>query len=136
VYTTHGNGSIEAYLIEARSIAGVSGSPVFVNVPETLPIGFIPDPRFKGDPEDINWLRYDFLGLVHGHFDLATLNEDSVIDDSSEAKGINSGIGVVVPALKVMETLYQPELKAFRVQKAAEASSTSSTQASDKQTNH
>jgi hypothetical protein len=108
-------GDIEAHLIEARSIAGLSGSPVFVNVPETLPIGsFIPDPRYKVDPEDINWMRYNFLGLMHGHFDLVSMTEDSAANDADQSRGINTGIGVVVPARKVLETLYQSGLKEWR----------------------
>jgi hypothetical protein len=45
---------------------------VFVNGPENPDIvgHMIVDPRLRGDPEDINWLRYHFLGLVSGHFDL------------------------------------------------------------------
>jgi hypothetical protein len=110
-------GYIDAYLIEARSISGLSGSPVFVNVPHTLPIAFIPDPRYQpADPEEVHWARYHFLGLMHGHFDLEKMTEDSVVDDADESRGINSGIGLVVPASKVIETLYQPELKALRAE--------------------
>jgi hypothetical protein len=108
-------GYIDAFLIEARSISGLSGSPVFVNVPQTMPIGFfIHDPRFQRDPEEVLWARYHFLGLVHGHFDLEKMTEDSVTDAADESKGINSGIGVVVPATKIIETLYQSELKELR----------------------
>jgi hypothetical protein len=107
-------GYIDAFLIEARSISGLSGSPVFVNVPETPPAGIMLDPRFLTDSEEVQWARYHFLGLMHGHFDLEKMAEDSVTDDTDESKGINSGIGVVVPASKVIETLYQPELKEMR----------------------
>jgi hypothetical protein len=107
-------GYVDAYLIEARSISGLSGSPVFANVDAQPSFQFIPDPRFQPDPESVNWPRYHFLGLMHGHFDLENLTEDSVVDDASQSRGINSGIGVVIPASKILETLYQPELKAMR----------------------
>lgn len=113
-------GYIDAYLIEARSIAGLSGSPVFVNSSQEFPANFIPDPRFKVDPDEVNWTRYHFLGLIHGHFDLKNLTEDSVVEDAAGGRGINSGIGLVIPASKVLETLYQPELKKLR-EKAAKA---------------
>jgi hypothetical protein len=112
VYTKYA-GYIDAYLIEARSIAGLSGSPVFVNTPEPqVPAGFVLDP--KTNPDDISWPNYHFLGLMHGHFDLQNLTEDSVIEDASQGRGINSGMGLVIPASKIIETLFQPELKEMR----------------------
>jgi hypothetical protein len=108
-------GYIDAYLIEARSISGLNGSPVFVNVPESENlVGYLRDPRFRGDPEAINWQRYHFLGLISAHFDLERLNEDTVVEDADKSRGINAGIGIVVPATKVIETLYQPEFKKLR----------------------
>jgi hypothetical protein len=49
------------------------------------------------------------LGIIHGHFDVR--NEDVIADDIAEGLGaINTGIGVVVPVEKIMETICQPEL--------------------------
>ena len=49
------------------------------------------------------------LGIIHGHFDVG--NEDVIADDIAEGLGaINTGIGVVVPVEKIMETICQPEL--------------------------
>lgn len=46
------------------------------------------------------------MGLVHGHFDIRNLNEDTVVEDEREAtRGINTGIGVVIPIDKVIETI-------------------------------
>jgi hypothetical protein len=71
-------------------------------------------PRYKPpDPnENLNWFQYRFLGLIHGHFDIPNLIEDSVVevDDASKETGINTGIGLVIPAEKIIETLYQPNL--------------------------
>jgi hypothetical protein len=129
-------GFMDAYLVEVRSIAGLSGSPVFLNV-QALSSDHRDHPDdmyklevkeksglrygrnrtefetkrrgFKRDPEDLNWFRYRFLGLVHGHFDVENTSEDMVIDDL-DGSGINAGIGVVVPASKILETLYQSDL--------------------------
>lgn len=111
IKTRHGGGFIDGYLVEMRSIAGLSGSPVFVDRPEVPPFGFMPDPRFRPDPERVNWYRYHFLGLIHGHFDVPNPIEDMFSEeDSSQSIGVNTGMGVVVPAKMVMETLYQQDL--------------------------
>jgi hypothetical protein len=72
------SGLMKAYLVEMRSIAGLSGSPVFVDLPSAQPMavsaGFLHDTRIKPpDPEQINWFQYRFLGLIHGHFDIPNL---------------------------------------------------------------
>jgi hypothetical protein len=121
-------GDVSAYLVEMRSIAGLSGSPVFVNYhtnadPIALRAYSESDPRpTMPDPEEIDWFRYRFLGLIHGHFDIQNLAEDTVMDDADVATGgggINTGIGVVIPGEKVIETLYQPELHEERRQLVA-----------------
>jgi hypothetical protein len=109
IRTKHG-GFIDGYLIEMRSIAGLSGSPVFVDRPEVPPMGFMPDPSFRPDPEKVNWFRYHFLGLIHGHFDVPSPLEDIANEDDTPAIGINTGMGVVIPASMVLETLYQQDL--------------------------
>jgi hypothetical protein len=86
-------GFMDAYLIETRSIAGLSGSPVFVDEPPNpAPPGQLPlnlmsmmivDPRFHTDPEAVQWYKYHLLGLIHGHFDIADLDIDSVVDDAT-----------------------------------------------------
>jgi hypothetical protein len=99
VHTEH-CGYTDAYLVEARSIAGLSGSPVFIH----WPLPFQPGAS-----------QFRFLGLMHGHFDIANLNEDTVVDSESQVSGgINTGIGVVIPVEKILETLDQPELVELR----------------------
>lgn len=114
-------GLMEALLVEMRSIAGLSGSPVFVNLPSAVaPFvaagGMVPDIRYQSDYEEVHWFQFHFLGLIHGHFDIPDLIEDSVVDDgdAEQRTGINTGIGIVIPAKKITETLYQPELVAER----------------------
>jgi hypothetical protein len=124
VFTTYA-GYIDAYLAEVRSIAGLSGSPVFVNIPERRAASdFGPTIGPDGKPTEIVsaenrsndvWFKYNFLGLVHGHFDVPNLREDAVVDDGSPGS-VNTGIGIVVPASKIYETLYDPELVAERLE--------------------
>ncbi len=109
VYTKY-CGYTDAYLIEARSISGLSGSPVFVNVP---PFHITND----GAIEATRGSRLYFLGLMHGHFDVQNLNEDMVADSDDDAsKGINTGIGVVIPVEKIIETLEGDEMSEQRKQ--------------------
>lgn len=86
-------GDIDAYLIEARSIGGLSGSPVFLN------LGIA---RFlEGQVKHSNsGPVYYLLGLIHGHFDVNQSEFSNVLESDSETKSIekiNSGIAIVVP---------------------------------------
>ena len=48
---------------------------------------------------------------MHGHFDIKNLNEDIVVEHLGDVtRGINTGIGVVIPVEKILETIDQPEL--------------------------
>jgi hypothetical protein len=111
IYTKYA-GYIGAHLIEARSIGGLSGSPVWVHVlPEGGNSRLL---ELKGTKD-----RIFLLGLMHGHFDVKNLAEDAVADDAMEdammgTAGINTGIGIVVPAQKILETINHPDLKAMR----------------------
>jgi hypothetical protein len=101
-------GPMNAYLIEARSIAGLSGSPVFA----------FPDPsvvlatglaKRRIDPQGSC-----LLGLVHGHFDVRNMNEDVVADEDALGRGVHTGVGVVIPAQKIIETIEHPTLVSMR----------------------
>jgi hypothetical protein len=101
-------GYTQAHLVEARSISGLSGSPVFIHVPIF-------------DPRPGTFTQFFLLGLMHGHFDVASINEDTVVGSEAEGKrGINTGIGVVIPVEKILETIYQPELVQLRKKQALE----------------
>jgi len=92
-------GLIDAYLIEARSIGGLSGSPAFVR--ETVPAGIG---------------GFYLLGLMHGHWDIPPEARDGQVPQGDEeAQGkVNMGIAVVVPASKILEVLNQPSLVEIR----------------------
>ncbi|MQY67535.1 MAG: hypothetical protein GH159_04405 [Dehalococcoidia bacterium] len=90
-------GMIEAYLIEARSIGGLSGSPVFV----------YKIAKGRG--------KLYLMGLMHGHWDIPPENKnDSVITDSFGS--VNMGIAIVIPAKKILEVLNHPKLVERRLE--------------------
>lgn len=96
-------GPMEAYLVEARSIGGLSGSPVFVH----LGIARSIDGQVKfaqGGP------IFFLLGLMHGHWDVTELDVDDAMLDEPSRRNINMGIGIVVPAWKISDVLDQPHL--------------------------
>lgn len=99
-------GMMDAYLIESRSIGGLSGSPVFVSTIER------------------NRLVFYLLGLIHGHWDVKSEslvdieNQDSNPDAKIKA-GVNAGIAIVTPAFKILQVLHADEMANDR--KAVEA---------------
>jgi hypothetical protein len=105
--STKNHGNIRAYLAEARSIGGLSGSPVFVHMRE------------------YSFQHFEFLGMVQGHFDeeyrsttedgTLSQGDDIAIRTASEAK-INMGIALVIPADDITELLNHPEFLAYRKQ--------------------
>lgn len=100
-------GSAEVYLAEGRSIGGLSGSPVFVRNTMALP----PKRNEKGELLQLFGLGgFHFLGLMHGHWDV----EDVGFKQSEQAEAVNMGISAVVPAKKILEVLYHPELIEMR----------------------
>jgi Trypsin-like peptidase domain len=101
---TKKQGYIEAYLIEARSIAGLSGSPVFIHFP---PYRHVKNALIKASVS-IPML----LGVMHGHFDTDPSALDVVIEDRASRIGVHTGIGVVTPVSKVLETLAALDLAA------------------------
>jgi hypothetical protein len=111
-------GFADVFLVEARSIGGLSGSPVFVR--HTLGVNV----RREGDGSDdllfANGPGITLLGLMHGHWDIreSEMNKPSIIHDRQH--GVNLGIGIVVPAIKIYETLYAPNLIAMRKEQEKE----------------
>jgi len=91
-------GRVHAYLVEIHSIAGLSGSPVFAQMP-ALRI------RPGGHSRVPKRATY-FLGVLQGRF---VLDEpvDSVSVSEDTPRENNSGIGVVIPAERVIELLNQ-----------------------------
>ena len=100
-----GFGEIDAYLAEGRSIGGLSGSPVFVRNTVNMPVM-----TAKREPEIISGLGpLHFLGLMHGHWETPI-----GFNSAEQVEAVNMGISIVVPAKKILEVLYHPELVAMR----------------------
>jgi hypothetical protein len=101
-------GYADVYLIEARSIGGLSGSPVFVRPTIHLPVrdattGMEQHGFFVGHGATL-------LGLMQGHWDIeeSEINSPRVVHNSK--RGVNMGFAIVVPAIKIMETINRSEL--------------------------
>jgi hypothetical protein len=106
-------GYADVYLIEARSLGGLSGSPVFVR------------PTICTAIPDNQWgLKHNFsyghgatlLGLMHGHWDVKESEMNKAFFTHDRKHGVNYGIAIVVPAYKIVETLNRPELIELRAQ--------------------
>lgn len=104
-------GFADAYLIEARSIGGMSGSPVFIR--KTVSLKGLD--KFNREV-DLSGVSSDFrlLGVLHGHWDIqeSEINKPTFTHDRQH--GVNLGIAVVVPAHKILETINHPDLIAAR----------------------
>jgi len=101
-------GKLRGYLAEARSVGGLSGSPVYV---------YLGAFRTYDKPHDSSFTSRGFymLGLVHGHFDVENVL-DAVADspDSVPSKSINMGIAIIVPSDDILSVLDRPEFIASR----------------------
>ena len=116
-------GPMEAYLIEARSIAGVSGSPVFARETQLVNLG----EGLSGPGPLLGLGGFYLLGLMHGHWDLPLggISDDVALDMSGQSS-VNIGIAIVVPAGKILEVLNHPELVELRERQEQEDAEKSS----------
>jgi len=106
-------GFINVYLVEARSIGGVSGSPVFVR--ETIVVEA--DPGDGGKKFEFAGVgNFHLLGLMHGHWDIRESEMNSPIVENDRRHGVNMGIGIVVPASKILETINSEAMMELRKQ--------------------
>jgi len=94
---------IEAYLTEGEPLDGASGSPVFVR--RSFELG---KQKLESRVYGSVWL----LGLQHGAW-FAKPGEDYQIPAQGMVK-VPRGINVVVPSMKINDTLNQPRLKVKR----------------------
>lgn len=91
---------MEGYLIEARSIGGLSGSPVFTNL--GIQRAFSSNAKPTGHPVSL-------LGLIYGHFDSFAYKLDESADLEEDKISVNTGIAIVTPISKLLELL--PHMK-------------------------
>ncbi len=118
----------DAYLIEARSIGGLSGSPVFVHLP-------IWRHMKDGSVVQLKGMSWYLMGMLLGH-DLIANPEDALAirseaapeesedeeDRLSRLVPLNTGIGIVLPIQYVIEAIEQPEIVEKRMSKLKNAS--------------
>lgn len=112
-------GPLEAYLVEARSIGGLSGSPVFVN----LGLWRMVDGQLMKTERGGEVLF--LLGMMHGHYQVkapakAPQPDEALMDDLSD-EAINMGIAIVVPADRIAANINQPKLIEERTKRDREA---------------
>jgi hypothetical protein len=118
---------IEAYLVESRSIGGLSGSPVFIRETVTTNAGWKFPPGFDltavfPTPESTEVQRIQlsgvgriyFLGSMIGHWDAPTGF------NLPDKEAVNMGISPVVPAHKIKEIIAQPKLQEVMQQMTTE----------------
>lgn len=101
-------GHMDAYLIEARSMGGISGSPIWIQLAPARTIAN--QIKFSSGIPHVQ-----FLGMVSGHY-LIESREDAVPEDGKQSLtgSMNTGLAVVVPVEKIIETIMQPKLVAER----------------------
>jgi hypothetical protein len=111
---------VEGYLVETQALEGLSGSPAFVRPTvdvDVSPRGVWLDPRSTDVSE---WravapvARVFLLGLWSGSWD-APPDEVVSVQTGKDAR-VSLGVGVVVAASKIKETLDTPELIEARTQ--------------------
>jgi hypothetical protein len=107
-------GYVQAYLIEMKSIAGLSGSPVYVNVPLV---------RVKeGQMQHLKKETAIPLGMLTGYHLLQSAEDQIIVpqydgdeilaSEKDSADSRNTGFGVVVPWERLLEMTETPWLKA------------------------
>jgi hypothetical protein len=101
-------GHQEVYLVESRSIGGLSGSPVFLQTP--------PFRIVRGEinvTADGNHLTEYLMGIHLGLFETKasgdTINADTAARRENFLEAMSAGIGIVVPIQRVLEILETPE---------------------------
>jgi hypothetical protein len=106
-----------AYLIETRSLGGVSGSPVFLH---TDPGQRRPKPRLDPAADGKGkHAPYFLIGMMQG-FHSGQYAEDFISDDDTQKivpvdTDFNAGIGVAIPISQIMDLVNRPDLTEARM---------------------
>jgi hypothetical protein len=103
-------GYADVCLVEARSLGGLSGSPVFVRPTANVPLQNATISGFLALTTQVK-----LLGLMHGHWDVKESELNSPRLNHDRKCGVNYGVAIVTPAIKITETLDRPELKEIRM---------------------
>jgi hypothetical protein len=113
-------GMHDAFLIEVRSIDGLSGSPVCINlqgrrVPYTMPALPLPHPN---EPRHLTF----FVGMVLGYNSVINPRDNIEIVRTRRGRKtkvdatvpMNTGIAVVLPVWRIVEAIEQPSIMEAR----------------------
>jgi hypothetical protein len=97
---------MDVYLVESRSLGGLSGSPVFIDIITAKTVrppshGFFAAAYPANSPT-----RFKLFGVIHGHFG-NDVESDAIVNEGEQAIGVNFGIVMVIPAEKINEVLKQ-----------------------------
>jgi hypothetical protein len=113
-------GPMDAYLMETRSMGGISGSPVFVRETVVLrDLAFTNEGTGK-TKQTLALAAGEFylLGINHGHWNMhpSEHNRYDFRATHNVSESIALGISIIVPAQKILEILHRPELVGQREQ--------------------
>jgi hypothetical protein len=93
-------GRSDAYLIDAHSISGFSGSPVFIDT-----VAAKRERELSTSPR-LGSKRFLLLGVMHGHYHAPHEEPEVVVDDGSEEGKVNTGICIIIPADKIGKIIH------------------------------
>ncbi len=113
VLTKHG--LMRSYLIESRSIGGLSGSPVFI---EPAIVYHTEDGKIHARQQRTR--ASHLLGVMHGHWDAP----EGIGPDVPPNQRVNMGIGIVTPIEVAIPLAHDAVLRAFRERDAQNTTTT------------
>jgi hypothetical protein len=105
---------MDAFLIEARSIGGLSGSPVFYHAhgshlgvfrpfaPAWLSPIPAPQPWAEDDAKARGMISFYLMGIIHGHYNQKAIAENEPDAIRNDIEELNTGIAIVVPVGKIL----------------------------------
>lgn len=92
----------EVILVDATSIPGASGSPIFL----------WPGPRLKGNTYEMGGTKPYLLGIMHGFYPAFPRKVLEVqTSDTKKMYSENSGIAIIFPSWKLRDVLESKTLK-------------------------
>ena len=112
--------TVEGYLVESQSLSGLSGSPVFVRPSRNLDVSGVFSPKKvdpilarKGKQPEISAELNDMylLGVWQGAWQAPP---DEVMAAETNQTVVPVGMGIVVPAHRIIEIMELPDVKANR----------------------
>ena len=107
----------ESFVVECRSIAGFSGSPVFVHIPpSSLP------PETEMNQTSFKYEGHWLLGVDWGHVnDYEAIQKNTGESSPKPEHNVETGMLGVVPAWKILELLDHPKFVEMRKEQDVEA---------------